>query len=115
VGTDLSGPTAVINSAAKICKLMPPEGAPLDIRFHHSALKGEEGLEKLMAFIKTYMSQEGIQLQFNIVDSTILRDAQRRPELYRDLIVRVWGFSAYFVTLTPEFQENIITRAEHTL
>jgi len=115
VGTDLSGPTAVINSALKVSKLLPPEGAPLDLRFHPSALRGEEGLEKLIAFVQTYMNQGGIQLQFNIVEAETLRDAQQNPERHKDLIVRVWGFSAYFVTLSKEYQENIITRAEHIL
>jgi formate C-acetyltransferase len=113
VGTDVSGPTAVINSAAKIGKLLPPEGAPLDLRVHPSALEGEEGLAKLMAFVRTYLDQGGFHLQFNVIDSQILRDAQKHPEQYRDLVVRVWGFSAYFVTLTSDYQENVIARAEH--
>jgi formate C-acetyltransferase len=113
VGTDVSGPTAVINSATKIGRLLPPEGAPLDLRFHPSALKGEEGLEKLMAFVQTYMDQGGIHLQFNIVDTKVLRDAQQSPERHKDLIVRVWGFSAYFVTLTKDYQDNVIARSEH--
>jgi formate C-acetyltransferase len=113
VGMDLKGPTAVINSVSKICRLLPPEGAPLDIRFHPSALRGEEGTKKLVSFVKTYMDQGGIELQLNVVDSKTLRDAQKNPEQHKNLIVRVWGFSAYFVTLSPEYQENIIKRTEH--
>lgn len=113
VGTDLSGPTAVVNSALKLCKLGPPEGTALDVRFHPSALQGEAGTENLLSFIKAYMEEGGIEIQFNVVDSETLREAQRHPENYKDLIVRVWGFSAYFVTLTKDYQENVIARTEH--
>ena len=115
VGTDLSGPTAVVNSALKICKLGPPEGTALDVRFHPSAIQGEAGTMNLQSFIKTYMEQGGIEIQFNVVDSETLRKAQLHPENYKDLIVRVWGFSAYFVTLTKDYQDNVIARTEHGL
>ncbi|MFW9998352.1 MAG: pyruvate formate lyase family protein [Candidatus Odinarchaeota archaeon] len=115
VGTDQSGPISATNSALKIFKLNPPEGSAFDIRFHPSALSGEKGTKDFIAFVKTYMKQGGEQIQFNVVDAKTLRDAQQYPENHRDLIVRVWGFSAYFVTLRPEYQENIIARAEHGL
>jgi formate C-acetyltransferase len=113
VGTDLSGPTAVVNSALKICRLKPPEGAALGVRFHPSAVQGEVGTKNFTSFIKTFMDQGGIEIQFNIVDSETLKDAQTHPEQYKDLIVRVWGFSAYFVTLTKDYQDDIIDRTEH--
>jgi formate C-acetyltransferase len=115
VGTDLNGPTAVINSALKICRLKPPEGAALGIRFHPSALQGESGTKNLISFIETFMAEGGLEVQFNVVDSETLRNAQKTPEAYRNLIVRVWGFSAYFVTLTKEYQEDIIARTAHGL
>ena len=66
-----------------------------------------------MAFIQTFMEGGGNSLQFNVVDSEILRDAQKKPDLYRNLIVRVWGFSAFFVTLTHQYQDEIIARTDH--
>ncbi|MCW4038825.1 MAG: hypothetical protein NWF13_08845 [Candidatus Bathyarchaeota archaeon] len=115
VGTDLNGPTAVINSALKICRLKPPEGAALGIRFHPSALQGENGRKNLLSFIQTFMAEGGLEVQFNVVDSETLRNAQKTPEAYRNLIVRVWGFSAYFVTLTKDYQDDIIARTAHGL
>jgi formate C-acetyltransferase len=113
VGTDLNGPTAVLNSALKICRLQPSEGTALGIRFHPSALQGDTGTHNLMAFTKTFMKGGGLSLQFNVVDSKTLRTAQQYPERYQNLIVRVWGFSAYFVTLTKQYQEDVIARTEH--
>jgi pyruvate formate-lyase/glycerol dehydratase family glycyl radical enzyme len=115
VGTDLHGPTAAINSAAKVCRVQPPEGAALGIRFHPTALQGAEGTTNLLSFIQTFMADGGLEVQFNVVDADTLRKAQRTPEAYRDLIVRVWGFSAYFVTLTEDYQEDIIARTAHGL
>jgi pyruvate formate-lyase/glycerol dehydratase family glycyl radical enzyme len=112
-GTDLSGPTAILNSALKICQLQPSEGAALGVRFHPSALQGDTGTQNLMAFTKTFMERGGLSLQFNVVDSKTLRTAQQYPERYQNLIVRVWGFSAYFVTLTKQYQEDVIARTEH--
>ncbi len=66
-----------------------------------------------MSLIETYMDKGGIEFQANTLDSQILRDAQRHPEKYRDLVVRVWGFNAYFVTLKREYQDEIIARTEH--
>jgi pyruvate formate-lyase/glycerol dehydratase family glycyl radical enzyme len=115
VGTDVHGPTAVINSAVKICRLKPPEGTVLGLRFHPSALRGEDGTQNLISFIQTYMAAGGTTIQFNVVDSETLRNAQHHPEAYRNLLVRVWGFTAYFVTLTKDYQDDIIARTEHGL
>ncbi len=113
VGTDLSGPTAVANSAARVCRLQPPEGTALDIRLHPSAVRGESGRRNLLALIEAFMAQGGIQVQLNIVDSETLRQAQQNPDEHKGLIVRVWGFSAYFVQLTKDYQEEIIARTAH--
>ena len=112
-GTDKAGPTLAVNSALKVYALRPPEGTALDLRFHPTALMGEEGLAKLESFVKAFMSGGGTVVQFNVVDSETLRDAQANPEQYRSLLVRVWGFSAYFTTLTREYQDEIIARTMH--
>ncbi len=85
------------------------------MKFHPSALKGISGSKKLISLIKTYFDYLGFQLQFNVVDTRMLRDAQKNPDKYRDLIVRVAGFSAYFVELSKSIQDQVIDRTELTL
>ncbi len=114
-GTDRSGPTSTLNSALKVTNLRPPEGTALDFRLHPSAVSGEEGTMKLRSFIETLMQQRGPVVQFNVIDTETLRKAQADPEQYKSLLVRVWGFSAYFTTLTKEYQEEIIARTVHGL
>ena len=87
----------------------------MNLKFHPSALSGERGSRNLLAFIKTYFEKPGFQLQFNVVDSRMLRDAQARPEAYRDLVVRVAGFSAYWVEMSKALQDQVIWRTEHGL
>jgi formate C-acetyltransferase/4-hydroxyphenylacetate decarboxylase large subunit len=86
-----------------------------NMKFHPSALRDIQGSKKLLALIKTYFDTLGFQLQFNVVDSRMLLDAQKHPENYRDLIVRVAGFSAFFVELAKSVQDEIIRRTEHEL
>lgn len=111
-GTDTTGPVSVLLSAAKIDHTKI-RGGLHNMKFHPSALKGEDGSKKLLALIKTYFEHPGFQLQFNIVDSQMLKDAQKHPENYRDLIVRVAGFSAFFVELSKSIQDQIIARTEY--
>lgn len=113
-GTDRHGPTAVIRSATKI-DCAPMRGGQLNLKFHPTALAGEDGTRKLLALLKTYFELGGPHVQFNVVDSVMLREAQTHPEKYRDLMVRVAGFSAYWVELSPSLQEQIIARTEHGL
>ncbi|MFC2022514.1 glycine radical domain-containing protein, partial [Chloroflexota bacterium] len=113
-GMDVKGPTAVMNSAGKIDQT-PLFGTLLNTKFHPSAIRNEEDLSKLFALIKTYFGYGGKHVQFNVVDSKTLREAQRYPELYRGLIVRVAGYSALFTELTRNIQEEIISRTEHTM
>ncbi|MBD3307778.1 hypothetical protein GF339_15195 [candidate division KSB3 bacterium] len=113
IGTEKKGPTGAILSAAKIDQSKSPLGTSLDLTFYASSLQEPDGMEKLKALIKTYLKKGGIEFQVNTLDRKILRDAQQHPEQYRDLVVRVWGFNAYFVTLKPEYQEEIISRTEH--
>jgi pyruvate-formate lyase len=113
-GMDLNGPTAIIKSALKIDQ-DPYQATLLNMKFHPSALKSTEDLLKLSYLIKTYFDLGGKHIQFNIVDRDTLLDAQLHPENHRDLIVRVAGYSAYFVHLGKNVQDEIIGRAEHEL
>jgi pyruvate-formate lyase len=113
-GRDTHGPTAVLRSAMAIDQV-PFQATLLNMKFHPSALKGTEDLRKLAALIKTYFSFGGKHVQFNVIDQDTLVDAQNHPERYRDLIVRVAGYSAYFVQLTRSVQDEIIARTQHEL
>ena len=110
-GADKCGPTAVIKSAAKLDQLRTG-GALLNQKFTPSVLEGEKGLESLKDLIRAYFRMDGHHIQFNVVDSDMLRDAQEHPENYNDLIVRVAGYSDYFNNLTAELQNEIILRTE---
>jgi len=111
-GADRHGPTAVIKSAAKIDHLRTG-GTLLNQKFTPSLLADEEGLDKLAKLIRTYFRLDGHHVQFNVVTAEILREAQQHPEKYRDLIVRVAGYSDYFVDLPRKLQDEIIKRTEH--
>jgi len=111
-GADRKGPTAVIKSVAKIDHARTG-GTLLNQKFTPQLLADEEGLDKLAHLIRTYFKLDGHHIQFNVVSSEMLRDAQKHPEKYRDLIVRVAGFSDYFVDLSVELQNEIIKRTEH--
>jgi formate C-acetyltransferase len=87
----------------------------LNMRFHPTALQSEEDLKKLAMLIKTYFNFGGKWIQFNVVSRETLLDAQKNPESYRDLVVRVAGYSAYFVQLGKALQDDIIARTEHEL
>ncbi|MBP6978452.1 MAG: pyruvate formate lyase family protein [Bacteroidales bacterium] len=113
-GTDIHGPTAVIRSSSKVDHTRI-RGGLLNLKFHPSALKGTNGSKNLLALIKTYFEKSGFHVQFNVVDSAMLRDAQLYPEKYRDLVVRVAGFSAYWVEMSKDLQDQVIWRTEHSL
>ena len=111
-GRDIHGPTAVIKSAVKIDQV-PYQATLLNMKFHPSALQTREDMRKLSSLIRTYFSLGGKHIQFNVVSKETLVDAQRHPENYRDLIVRVAGYSAYFVQLGAVIQDEIIGRMEY--
>ncbi len=113
-GTDTHGPTAVIRSSGKVDHTRI-RGGLLNLKFHPSALQRESGSRNLLALIKTYFDMPGYQVQFNVVDSQMLKDAQAHPERYRDLVVRVAGFSAYWVEMSKALQDQVIWRTEHGL
>ena len=112
-GADRKGPTAVIKSVAKIDHARTG-GTLLNQKFTPQLLADEEGLDKLAHLIRVYFKLDGHHIQFNVVSSDMLRDAQKHPEKYRDLIVRVAGYSDYFVDLNLDLQNEIIKRTEHT-
>jgi len=112
-GADRKGPTAVVKSVAKIDHARTG-GTLLNQKFTPQLLADEEGLSKLGSLIRTYFKLDGHHIQFNVVSSEMLRDAQKHPEKYRNLIVRVAGYSDYFVDLSAELQNEIIKRTEHT-
>ena len=111
-GTDCKGPTAVIKSATKIDHT-PALATLFNLKFHPSALNDEERIRKFWALVKTYAELGGYHIQFNVVDRETLLDAQRHPENYKDLVVRLAGFSVFFVELSPQVQMEIISRTEH--
>jgi len=108
-GADRNGPTAVIKSAAKMDHLKTG-GTLLNMKFLPKVLEGDDGIEKLARLIRTYFRYDAHHVQFNVVDARTLRDAQENPEEYRDLIVRVAGYSDYFVDIGKDLQEEIISR-----
>jgi len=108
-GADRKGPTAVIKSLGKMDQIKSG-GTLLNQRFLPSVLAGEEGLEKLTQLVRSYFRLGGHHIQFNVVDTETLRAAQKNPMEYRDLLVRVAGYSDYFVDLDIHHQEEIIAR-----
>ncbi|MFB0567263.1 MAG: pyruvate formate lyase family protein, partial [Candidatus Bathyarchaeia archaeon] len=111
-GADQNGPTAVIKSAAKIDHAKTG-GTLLNQKFMPQLLADETGIDKLSHLVRTYFKLGGHHLQFNVVDAETLRKAQKNPEKFRDLIVRVAGYSDYFVNIGKELQDEIIARTEH--
>ena len=109
---DRRGPTAVINSAAKMDHARTG-GTLLNQKFTPQLLDSDAALEKLVHLIRTYFKLDGHHIQFNVVDAATLRAAQRNPEIHRNLIVRVAGYSDYFCDLGTELQDEIIARTEH--
>ena len=113
-GTDVKGPTALIRSALKLIDPVVYGSTHFNVKFHPTALEGEAGAQKFLQLVKTYFDGGGYQIQFNCVTQETLRAAQKDPDSYRDLIVRVAGFSAYFITLCPEVQDEIVSRTCQT-
>ncbi len=107
---DRNGPTAVITSVATIDQTLFANGTLLNMKFSPSALNGEDGIKKLSQLIQTYFELGGMELQINVISSETLRDAQKRPEEYKNLVVRVAGFSAYFVEMHVAAQNDLISR-----
>ncbi len=111
-GRDVSGPTAAANSVAKLDHGIASNGTLFNQKFHPSALSGEEGLNNFVSLIRSYFDQKGMHMQFNVVSRETLLDAQKNPDQYRHLVVRVAGYSALFTTLSRSLQDDIIARTE---
>ena len=111
-GKDVNGPTAAANSVARLDHYIASNGTLFNQKFHPSALSGREGLEKFVALIRAYFDQKGSHMQFNVVSRETLLDAQKNPEKYKHLVVRVAGYSALFTTLSRSLQDDIINRTE---
>ena len=111
-GTDLNGPYAVLNSATVIDH-SDYQNTQLNLKVHPSAIKGMQGSRKLAELIKAYMDKGGYHIQFNVVDTRMLKDAQQNPDKFRDLMVRVAGFTQYWVELSKPIQDEIIARTEY--
>jgi formate C-acetyltransferase len=111
-GADRFGPTAVLKSAAKIDHLRTG-GTLLNQKFTPSFLDSAQGVDKVTSLIRSYFKMDGHHIQFNVVTADTLRKAQKEPEKYRDLIVRVAGYSDYFNDLGQDLQDEIIRRTEH--
>jgi formate C-acetyltransferase len=114
VGAERSGPTALLNSVAKLnAPRSWQTGYQVNLRFQGAMLSNPANREKVRALLNVYFQKGGQQLQINAIDTEILRAAQKNPEAYRDLVVRIAGFSEFFVNLTPDMQEDLIARAAH--
>lgn len=111
-GKDINGPTAAATSVSRLDHFIVSNGTLFNQKFHPSALSGREGLEKFVALIRSYFDQKGMHMQFNVVDRDTLLDAQKYPEKYKHLVVRVAGYSALFTTLSRSLQDDIIRRTE---
>ena len=111
-GYDKNGPTAIIKSVTAIRQSEFPNGTLMNLKFHPTALAGKDGWKKLAVLMQTYFEMGGMELQINIISTETLKDAQKNPDKHRDLVVRVAGFSAYFVELHPSGQADLIRRTE---
>jgi pyruvate formate-lyase/glycerol dehydratase family glycyl radical enzyme len=112
-GTDFNGVSAVFNSVAKVDHALMDNGSILNIRFHPSALSTDEKIRKIAQAIYVYFSKGGFQVQFNVIGKDTLMDAQDNPEKYSSLVVKVAGFSSFYVDLEKKWQDHLIARTEY--
>jgi formate C-acetyltransferase len=113
MGTDVNGPTAIMNS---ICKLNHPdsiEGTLWNIKFSKQALEEDKGVDNLANWLRAYVDKGGYHVQINCLDNKTLREAQEQPEKHRNLLVRIAGYSAFFTELDEDCQDMLIARTEH--
>ncbi len=109
---DTEGPTALANSLAKVDHSLASNGTLMNMRFPQDAVAGTEGRDNLVSFIDAYLSEGPMHVQFNIMSAETMKAAQKKPEDYRDMLVRVAGYSAYFVELGKPLQKDLIQRTE---
>ena len=115
LGRDIQGPTAVLKSVSKLDSVRLTNGSLLNVKFTPKTLEGDTGLQKLVDFLMSFMKLKIQHVQFNVLNAEILKEAQREPEKYASLVVRVAGYSAFFVDLSKEIQNDIIQRTSHRL
>jgi formate C-acetyltransferase len=111
-GLDKHGPVAIMNSVACLNHGNFSNGTLLNMKFHPKSVEGEDGVLKLNQLVRTFFDKGGMHLQYNVVSSDVLRAAQKDPEEYKDLVIRIAGFSAYFVELYKELQNDLISRTD---
>lgn len=111
-GRDTHGPTAAANSVSRLDHYIASNGTLYNMKFHPSALAGQHGLENFVSLIRSFFDQKGSHVQFNVVSKETLLDAQKHPEKYKSLVVRVAGYSALFTSLSRSLQDDIIHRTE---
>jgi formate C-acetyltransferase len=109
---DRRGPTAIAKSVAKLDHSRIGNGIILNWKFSPGAVSGETGRDSLISLMDIYFKDKGMQSQFNIISRDIMIDAQKKPDQYKDLLVRIAGYSAYFVELSKELQSDLINRTE---
>lgn len=115
LGQDMQGPTAVLKSVSKLDNTLLSNGTLLNVKFTPATLEGEAGLRKLADFLRAFTQLKLQHIQFNVVNADTLREAQLRPQDFAGLVVRVAGYSAFFVELSKEIQDDIIRRTAHQL
>ena len=111
-GKDICGPTAAANSVSRLDHGIASNGTLYNMKFHPSALEGASGIDSFINLVRGYFDRKGSHMQFNVVSRETLIDAQKNPEKYRSLVVRVAGYSALFTTLSKSLQDDIINRTE---
>ena len=115
LGQDVQGPTAVLKSVSKLDNYLLSNGTLLNVKFTPATLAGDGGLNKLADFLQAFTRLKLQHIQFNVVNADTLREAQQRPQDFAGLVVRVAGYSAFFVELSKEIQDDIIRRTAHQL
>ena len=111
----INGPVSVIKSFTKPHLARAINGGPLTLEFASSMFKDEESVKKVAALVKAYVDMGGHQMQLNAVNTELMKDAQEHPDKHRQLVVRIWGWSAYFVELDKEYQDHVLSRQQYTV
>ncbi len=111
----IAGPVSVVKSFTKQHFVNAINGGPLTLEFHNSVFKGDDALAKVASIVKFFIDRGGHQLQLNAVNLETMKDAQLHPEDHQRLVVRIWGWSAYFVELDKEYQDHVIARQEYSV
>jgi formate C-acetyltransferase len=114
-GLDKNGPAAVLKSVARLDHRNYANGTLLNMKFHPKTVEGENGNRNLQRLVQTYFNMGGMHIQYNVIGSDTLRDAQEKPDNYKNLVIRIAGFSAYFVELAKDLQDDLISRTDQAV